>query len=193
MRNWGKKLFAQLPILRSLRVCTRESRRKAITELWWYIGIAFVPLLIVILAAALSKPIGALPSEIFTMLGRGELMVYAASVCGAILYTLRHNFDGPIPDAIKQQVTSIGALTTSSGICMFFILCSYLIRRLSDMHQFPLNENAMNLISIICLLFSVIVAYVVYSLKYSMSSGAAIASHEQTEDFKNMWEAARDA
>ena len=153
LRNWGKRLFAHLPILRSLQVCTRESRRKALTELWWYIGIAFVPLLIVILAAVLSKPIDDLPSEIFTMLGRGELMVYAASVCGAILFTLRHNFDGPIPDAIKQQVTSIGALTTSSGICMFLILCSYLIRRLSDMHRFPLNENAMNLISILCLPF----------------------------------------
>lgn len=193
LHDGGKSLLAYLPILRSLQVCTRESRRKALTELWWYIGISFVPLLIVILAAALSKPIEELPSEIFLLLGRGELMVYAASVCGAVLYTLRHNLDGALPDSIRQQATSVGTLTSSSIICMFVILSAYLIRRLSDMHHFPLNERTMNVISILSLIFSVIVAYVVYSLKYSMSSGSTIASHEQVEDFRKKWEAERDA
>jgi hypothetical protein len=147
----------------------------------------------VILAAALSKPMDSLPSEIFLLLGRGELMVYAASVCGAVLYTLRHNLDGPLPESIKQHATSVGTLTSSSIICMFVILSAYLIRRLSDMHHFPLNERTMNVVSIISLLFSVVVAYVVYSLKYSMNSGSAVASHEQTEDFGKKWEAERDA
>jgi hypothetical protein len=191
--GWGGKILARLPILKSLQVCTRDSRMKAITELWWYIGIAFLPLPIVILAAALSNPIDELPLEITKMLGRGELMVYAASVCGAILYTLRHNFDGPIPESIKQKTTSLGTLTTISSICMFIILASYLIRRLSDMHSFPLNESAINSVSITALVFSVIVAYVVYSLKYSMSSGVSVAFQEQTDDFKDKWAAIRDA
>jgi hypothetical protein len=139
-----------------------------------------------------TENIAGMLKQVFAVLGRGELMVYAASVCGATLYALRHSIDGPLPEGIKHRVTPLGTLSTVTAVCMVVALISYLVRRMGDLYNIAVNEYLLNTLSILALLFSVLVAYVVFSLKFSLDSGAARASYEQTEDFKTQWEQ-RDA
>lgn len=180
-------------MLRTLQVCTRASKLSARVELAWSIGFAFIPLFIVAMVVVYSRPLADMPFEVFDVIGRGELMVYAAIVCGATLYALRHNIEGPLPEVIRQRSTPLGTLTTLTVSCMAIALSSYVVRRMGDIHHIPLNEFLVNLLSVLVLTFSISISYVVLSLKHALNSGAAPASHEQTEDFSKAWEAERNA
>ncbi|WP_188658576.1 hypothetical protein [Sphingomonas metalli] len=120
-------------------------------------------------------------------------MVYAASVCGSVLYSLRHNFDGPIPDALKESATPLGVFWVSAGGCMFVAVIAYIIRRLGQLNNFPVNIGVIDTVSVILFIFSIIIAYVVFSLKHSLASGMTPATTEQTASFREQWEARRDA
>lgn len=185
--------LAKTPILKTLAVCPDVSKRKARTELLWTVGFALVVLPIVLVIVLFSRPLHELPTQIFEVIGRGELMVYAATVCGTALYSLRHGIDGPIPDALRSRITPIGTLSVTISLLLGIALLSYVVRRMGDINHIQLNENLLNYSSVIVLILSLIFSYVVLSLKFALSSGAAPASHEQTEDFGKKWEAERDS
>ena len=186
-------LASHVPIIRTLGVCTREAKRKARTELSWNISFALIPLGVVALIVVMSQPLPQGFGQIFSVIGRGELMVYAASICGAALYSLRHAFDGPIPEVIKDDVTPVGTLQTVVWICVSLAMAGYIIRKASDLHSFPLNVWVVNWSSAILLALAILVAYVTFSLKYALASGATVVSREQTVDFGKTWERERDA
>lgn len=183
----------KVPILRTLQVSTRKSRENARAELFWNIGFAFIPVVVVVLIVVLSKPIGEAPAQVLSTVGRGELMVYAASVCGAILYTLRHSLNGPLPDAVTTRTTSVGTLSTLTVICMFVAISSYLVRRMSDIHHLALNEPLLTWSSLIVLILSVMIAYVVFSLKYSLVDGGVEVAREADTAFAAKWDRSKDA
>lgn len=183
----------QIPVLKTLQVCTKKSRESARTELFWNIGFAFVPVVIVAMIVVLSKPLAEAPSQVFSTVGRGELMVYAASVCGAVLYSLRYNIKGPLPELVQAKATPIGTLSTLTGLCMFVALSSYLVRRMSDIHKLALNENLLTGASLIVLVLAVVIAYVVFALKHSLEGGAADAAREGDTSFAAKWERSKNA
>lgn len=156
-------------------------------------GFAFLAIPVVLVVVMFTRSLWELPNQILGVIGRGEMMIYAASVCGTALYSLRHGIKGPLPEALKARVTPIGTLTTFTAILLFFAVASYVVRRMGDINQIPINEGLLNTVSVLVLAASLIVTYVVLSLKFALSSGYAPASHEQIEDFRKRWEAERNA
>jgi hypothetical protein len=187
------KWLARVPIIKTLQISTRRARESARAELLWNIGLSFIPVFTVTLIIIFSKPLGDAPRLIFSTLGRGELMVYASSICGVVLYTLRHNINGPIPESIASRTTSIGTLTTLTVICTLFAISAYLIRRMSDIHNLSLNEGLITWASLIILILSVIIAFVVFALKHSLVNGAADAAREGDTSFAEKWEKSKNA
>lgn len=182
-----------VPLLKTLSVCPKVSKKHARTELFWTVGFALVAVPIVILITLLTKPVNELAAQLFDVASRGELAVYAMTVCGLALYNLRHNFDGPVPDALKQRVTERGTLTVWISIILGVSMIFYVVRRMGDINNIQINANLLNAVSIVVLVASLTFAYVVLSLKFALNSGAVPASHEQTADFGKAWEAERDS
>ena len=192
MRGWSG-LLSKLPILKTLAVCPKASKKNARTELYWTVGFALLAVPIVLVIVLFTQPVETIPRHIFEVVGRGELMVYAAAVCGAALYNMRHGIDGPLPEALQSRVTPLGTLAVCTAMLLALALISYVVRRMGDINHTHLNENLLNVVSVLVLAASLVFAYVILSLKFALNSGAAIASHEQTEDFQKQWEADRDA
>lgn len=196
--SWLKRWFGvrnireRIPILRTLAVCTGVSRKNARTELYWTVGFALLAVPIVLVIVLFTRPLSELPAQVFEVIGRGELMIYAATVCGAALYSLRHGIDS-VPEAIKNRITPIGTLTVGTSLLLAVAVISYVVRRMADINHTSLNENLLNIVSFVVLITSLVFAYVVLALKFSLHSGAAIASHEQTDSFGKQWEAERGA
>lgn len=188
-KSWKNKL----PILKTLTVCPMVSKEQARTELLWTVGFALLAVPVVLVIVLFTRPIGEIPSQIIQVVGRGELMIYAASVCGSALYSLRHGIEGPIPEVQKDRVTPIGTLSVGTAVLLIVALLSYVVRRMGDINRIVLNEDLLNWVSVIVLLASLLFAYVVFSLKFALTSGAAPASREQTTNFADAWEAERDA
>jgi len=191
--SWIADRMVRVPIVKTLTVCPKVSRKHAQTELLWTVGFALLAVPVVLMIVLLTRPIEELPGQVLEVVGRGELMIYAASVCGAALYSLRHSIEGPIPDALKSRVTPKGTLSVATSLLLIIALLSYVVRRMSDINHTGLNENLLNVVSVVVLLLSLLFAYVVLSLKFALISGAGPASHEQTDDFSKAWEAERDA
>ena len=108
-----KKPFSILniiPIARTLDVCTRSSKRSGLTELFWNIGIAIIPIFVIGFAVLFSVPYSQLMQQLISELGHEDAMIYSAAICGPVLYTLRFEMKEPIPDAIAKQITPIGTL-----------------------------------------------------------------------------------
>lgn len=186
-------MSSEIPLLRTLDVCTRQAKSDARTELGWLVGFAIIPLIIVLFAVFFTRPFSEAPHALFEIAGRGEMMVYAASVCGAALYSLNHAFSDELPENIKQQVTPLKTLGIISWACLVIAICAYLVRRLGELNNFPVNEGILTWSSILVLIFSVVIAYITFSLKHSLQSGFTTASREQTKDFAKEWNRDRDA
>ena len=181
----------RVPLLKTLAVCTAEARKHARIELYWTVGFALLAVPIVILIVLLCRPLAEIPEQILDVVGRGEIMVYAATVCGAALYSVRHGIDGPVPDALKARVTPIGTLTSWTAILLTVAVITYVVRRMGDLFKLPINDALLNLLSIGVLGASLLLAYIILSLKFALNSGAAPASHEQTKGFSELWESQR--
>lgn len=180
-------LIARIPVVRTLAVCTRESKRDARVELTWQIGFALLSVFVVGLIVLLTQPPQEFFSRIYPLISRGELMVYAASLCGATLYVLRHHIKAPIPDVLIGRITPVGNLTVWTGILMLVAVCSYIVRKMSDLHHISMNDNLLYILSWAVLAASLVISYVVFSLKHSLTSGYSTASREQTQDFSSQW------
>lgn len=120
-------------------------------------------------------------------------MIYAAAICGNGLYSLRNSIDESLPEAFKQSVTPIGTLSVITSLLLGVAIILYVVRRMSDINHIFINENLIKFMSLVVLFLSLLVVYVILSLKFALNSGAAPASHEQTADFKKQWDAERDA
>ena len=186
-------MSSQIPLFRSLDVCTRRAKSDARIELGWLVGFAIIPLILVLFAVFFTRPLGEAPSALFDIAGRGEMMIYAASVCGAALYSLNYTIADPLPDYIQQRVTSLKTLTIISWICLFIAIFAYLVRRLGELNNFSVNEGILTWSSIVVLIFAVLIAYITFALKHSLQSGSTTASREQTEDFSAEWNRERDS
>lgn len=182
-----------IPLFRSLDVCTRHAKANARVELGWFVGFAMIPLFIVLIAIVFSRPFSEAPRAIFEVVGRGEMMIYATSVCGATLYSLRHSLSDTLPEVIRLRATPLGTLATMSWLCLLVAICAYLVRRLGELNGFRVNDGILTWSSMFVLIFAVLIAYITFSLKHSLNSGATIASREQTEDFAKEWDRERDA
>lgn len=80
-----------------------------------------------------------------------------------------------------------------TSLLLAMAVISYVVRRMADINNTSLNENLLNVVSVLGLITSLALAYVVLALKFSLKSGAAPASHEQTDSFGKKWEAERGA
>lgn len=169
-------------------MCPPSAREKARVELVWNIGLAFLPVVLVVVIVIFSMPLLDIVPQVINVIGRGELMIYAAALCGSVIYALQHNFDADIPDALKPYVTPLRTLTTVTGVFMFLAMTAYVVRRFSDVHHTPLNVGLLTWASVALLVLSVVIAYVVFSLKFSLASGAAPAARQQTKNFAKEWE-----
>ena len=98
-RDRKESFIEQIPVLRTLSVCTSISKKSARTELYWTVGFALLAVPIVLVIVLFTRPVAELPTQIFEVVGRGELMIYAATVCGAALYSLRHGIEGSVSRA----------------------------------------------------------------------------------------------
>ena len=192
MKKWIE-FMGKAPVLKTLSVCPVVSRRNARIELMWTVGFALIVVPIVIMIVLFSRPINEMPGQVFDVIGRGEIMIYAASVCGAALYSIRHGFEGPIPESLRSKVTPLGTLTVCITILLALALGSYVVRRMGDINHIDINHDMLNVSSVIVLFLSLTFAYVVLSLKFALRSGAVPASHEQTINFGKKWEEERDA
>ena len=191
--SMSKSRLEKFPILKTLVVCPEISKQHARIELLWTVGFAFVAIPIVFIITLYTRPLQQVPAQLFDVASRGELMVYAMTVCGLALYNIRHNISETIPDALKQSVTERGTLTVWISLILAVAIISYVVRRIGDINNVQINENLLNAASIVVLIASLTFAYVVLSLKFALNSGAVSASHEQTADFAKTWEAERDA
>ena len=191
-RKGSSGITANIPLLKTLDVCTNASKRSARTELYWTVGFALLAVPIVLFIVLFTRPPAEIPAQIFEVIGRGELMVYAATVCGTALYSLRHGIDA-IPSAIKSRITPKGTLSVVISLLLAIAVISYVVRRMADINKMSLNEGLLNAVSFFVLAASLTLAYIVLSLKYALQSGAATASHEQTADFGVEWEAQRES
>jgi hypothetical protein len=70
---------------------------------------------------------------------------------------------------------------------MAIAMAAYVVRRMGDLHNIKLNDGLLYGVSWVLLISSIIVAYVVFALKHSLSSGFSVASREQTGDFGAKW------